>query len=35
MSGYLYVGENSALVGDSATHAWVEVMALGIGVDRA
>ncbi|MBT2755525.1 transglutaminase family protein [Mesobacillus foraminis] len=31
VSGYLYVGENSALVGDSATHAWVEVMAPGIG----
>lgn len=31
VSGYLYVGENSALIGDSATHAWVEVMAPGIG----
>nr|WP_255437491.1 transglutaminase family protein [Thalassobacillus sp. CUG 92003] len=31
VSGYLYVGENSALVGDSATHAWVEVMMPGIG----
>ncbi|MDG5472796.1 transglutaminase family protein [Jeotgalibacillus sp. ET6] len=31
ISGYLYVGENSALVGDSATHAWVEVMVPGIG----
>ncbi|KIL49623.1 transglutaminase family protein [Jeotgalibacillus soli] len=31
VSGYLYVGENSALVGDSATHAWVEVMVPGIG----
>ncbi|WP_257348128.1 transglutaminase family protein [Pseudalkalibacillus decolorationis] len=25
VSGYLYVGENSAMRGDSATHAWVEV----------
>ncbi|MFC7060846.1 transglutaminase family protein [Halobacillus seohaensis] len=31
VSGYLYVGEDSALVGDSATHAWVEVMIPGIG----
>ncbi|WP_082232561.1 transglutaminase family protein [Halobacillus massiliensis] len=31
VSGYLYVGEDSALVGDSATHAWVEVMVPGIG----
>ncbi len=31
VSGYLYVGENSALIGDSATHAWVEVMVPGIG----
>ncbi|QKS72880.1 transglutaminase family protein [Paenalkalicoccus suaedae] len=31
VSGYLYVGENSALVGDSATHAWVECMVPGIG----
>ncbi|PRO66656.1 transglutaminase family protein [Alkalicoccus urumqiensis] len=31
VSGYLYVGENSALVGDAATHAWVEVMIPGIG----
>ncbi|KAA9008394.1 transglutaminase family protein [Paenibacillus spiritus] len=31
VSGYLYVGENSALKGDAATHAWVEVMAPGIG----
>ncbi|SIS45569.1 transglutaminase family protein [Salimicrobium flavidum] len=30
-SGYLYIGENSALVGDAATHAWVEVMIPGIG----
>ncbi|MBU9712149.1 transglutaminase family protein [Evansella tamaricis] len=31
VSGYLYVGENSALIGDTATHAWVEVMLPGIG----
>ncbi|WP_236634882.1 transglutaminase family protein [Alteribacter lacisalsi] len=31
VSGYLYVGEDSALIGDSATHAWVEVMVPGIG----
>jgi uncharacterized alpha-E superfamily protein/transglutaminase-like putative cysteine protease len=31
VSGYLYVGEDSALRGDSATHAWVEVMVPGIG----
>jgi transglutaminase-like putative cysteine protease len=31
ISGYIYVGENSALVGDAATHAWVEVMVPGIG----
>lgn len=31
VSGYLYVGENSALIGDSATHAWVEIMVPGIG----
>ncbi|UOQ45251.1 transglutaminase family protein [Halobacillus salinarum] len=31
VSGYLYVGENSALIGDAATHAWVEVMIPGIG----
>ncbi|QBP42293.1 alpha-E domain-containing protein [Paenisporosarcina antarctica] len=31
VSGYLYVGENSALIGDSASHAWVEVMVPGIG----
>ncbi|WP_173918477.1 transglutaminase family protein [Halobacillus sp. Marseille-Q1614] len=31
VSGYLYVGEDSALVGDAATHAWVEVMVPGIG----
>jgi transglutaminase-like putative cysteine protease len=31
VSGYLYVGEDSALKGDAATHAWVEVMAPGIG----
>ncbi|MCL6456373.1 MAG: transglutaminase family protein [Gorillibacterium sp.] len=31
VSGYIYVGEDSALKGDAATHAWVEVMAPGIG----
>lgn len=31
VSGYLYVGEDSALKGDAATHAWVEVMVPGIG----
>ncbi|WP_232787097.1 transglutaminase family protein [Planococcus sp. MB-3u-03] len=31
VSGYLYVGEDSALVGDAASHAWVEVMVPGIG----
>lgn len=31
ISGYLYVGEDDNLVGDTATHAWVEVMVPGIG----
>ncbi len=31
VSGYLYVGEDSALIGDAATHAWVEMMVPGIG----
>ncbi len=31
VSGYLYGDENSALIGDIATHAWVEVMIPGIG----
>ena len=31
VSGYLYVDENSGLIGDIATHAWVEVMIPGIG----
>ncbi|GAK14316.1 transglutaminase family protein [Geomicrobium sp. JCM 19039] len=31
LSGYLYVGEDSALVGDAASHAWIEFMAPGIG----
>lgn len=31
VSGYLYVGEDSALVGDAASHAWVEVMVPGVG----
>ncbi|MGP4059255.1 transglutaminase family protein [Halobacillus sp. H74] len=30
-SGYLYVGEDSDLIGDAATHAWVEMMVPGIG----
>lgn len=31
ISGYLYVGEEDRLVGNTATHAWLEVMLLGIG----
>lgn len=31
ISGYLYVGEEDDLIGDTATHAWVEVMVPGIG----
>ena len=31
ISGYLYVGEGDNLVGDTATHAWVEIMVPGIG----
>lgn len=31
ISGYLYVGEEDNLIGDTATHAWVEVMVPGIG----
>lgn len=31
VSGYLYVGEDSGFIGDSASHAWVEVMVPGIG----
>ncbi|WP_052339572.1 transglutaminase family protein [Gorillibacterium massiliense] len=31
VSGYLYVGEDSALKGDAASHAWVEMMVPGIG----
>ncbi len=31
ISGYLYVGENDNLIGDTATHAWVEVMIPGVG----
>ena len=31
ISGYLYVGEDDDLVGDTATHAWVEVMIPGVG----
>ncbi|TLS39045.1 transglutaminase family protein [Pseudalkalibacillus caeni] len=36
VSGYIYIGENSALRGDAATHAWVEVKMPGwpwIGID--
>ncbi|PYF04677.1 transglutaminase family protein [Ureibacillus chungkukjangi] len=31
ISGYLYVGEDDKLVGNTATHAWVELMLPGIG----
>lgn len=31
ISGYLYVGEGDNLIGDTATHAWVEIMVPGIG----
>ena len=31
ISGYLYVGEGDNLIGDTATHAWVEVMVPGVG----
>lgn len=31
ISGYLYVGDGDDLIGDTATHAWVEVMVPGIG----
>lgn len=31
ISGYLYVGKDDDLIGDTATHAWVEVMVPGIG----
>ena len=31
ISGYLYVGEDDNLIGNTATHAWVEVMLPGIG----
>ena len=31
ISGYLYVGEGDSLIGDTATHAWVEIMIPGIG----
>lgn len=31
ISGYLYVGEGDDLIGDTATHAWVEIMIPGIG----
>ena len=31
ISGYLYVGEGDDLIGNTATHAWVEIMVPGIG----
>lgn len=31
VSGYLYTGDNAEFIGDSASHAWVEVMMPGIG----
>ncbi|NJP38544.1 transglutaminase family protein [Alkalicoccus luteus] len=31
VSGYLYIGEESAMIGDAASHAWVEVMIPGVG----
>ena len=31
ISGYLYVGKDDDLIGDSATHAWVEIMIPGVG----
>ena len=31
ISGYLYAGEGDKLIGDTATHAWVEIMVPGIG----
>lgn len=31
ISGYLYVGKDDDLIGDTATHAWVEIMVPGIG----
>jgi transglutaminase-like putative cysteine protease len=31
ISGYLYAGEGDTLIGDTATHAWVEIMVPGIG----
>ncbi len=31
ISGYLYVGDEDKLIGNTATHAWVEVMLPGIG----
>ena len=31
ISGYLYVGEGDNLIGNTATHAWVEIMVPGIG----
>ena len=31
ISGYLYVGEDDNLVGNTATHAWIQIMLPGIG----
>ena len=31
ISGYLYVGEDDKLIGNTATHAWIEIMLPGIG----
>lgn len=31
ISGYLYVGQGDDLIGETATHAWVEIMVPGIG----
>lgn len=31
ISGYLYAGDGDLLIGDTATHAWVEIMVPGIG----
>jgi transglutaminase-like putative cysteine protease len=31
ISGYLYVGQGDDLIGETATHAWVEIMVPGVG----
>ena len=31
ISGYLYVGQGDNLIGETATHAWVEIMVPGVG----